>query len=609
MSLDSGRNSGITGLVDIQGNPTIACRVYEFVDTSSIASVENTGEGDDGETSSRAENESGRIVLKGKVLRSLFPVPVVLANAEGTLTITYDQAGKCQKTQTVRVTSAEFKFSQKDENNWDFACVCERVGGVTWTGWPGTQTTPATPDPGTKYLYDGRSKVADAHGLVDSSTQTIDFWGIGSDDDAGEVAEIATVITGFTDPPQTNEKLYTASLTRTGSSGGRITLAWRPRDSIDEVENPGTSTIIDAGNLDSAAVRTKVDATPSTPSGFVARRTTTQILNPNHTAIRVESGLRTTVEDVEFPGTFTNIDPISVNPTGQKTTVHDTASPPSDPTPPSGTKIVRKRTTAQTSQGTPRSITVWDFAPSDYADEITQAGTVSTRSAVAPDTDSVSILLNSTSDAQTIADALAPGFVSQPFAEGMSVRKENPNYAEVVYHYLSPGVLLQSTVSGGGGRWVKAQVSGGNAQLYVNDNISRGTGKRILTFSEVWFQSSLLRNLRITKSVTGTSVPDFPSQIGTTNVASFLGLPAGTVRYLGAVCDTNLDVTGTRTFQMQYYFEYDSLGFIDGIPDELFSNPQTLTTSTTSTGWVNLSSLGLATSPSILLTSDFSVFT
>lgn len=221
--------------------------VYLFKDVTVDETITNQGSANQTVAGSniitnRSGDESGDLVLKGKVERDGFPMPVLLANAIGTVTLTYDYdpTTPLQKVNPIRVERAEFSFDAKDKSNWDLTLICKRTGASTWSGWPNTQPSPAAPAAGTRYLRPGREKTADDQNISTRSVQVVDFWGIAADTDAGEVAQLAAIVAAYTRLPQYNQKVYNATLTRTDSRGGRVTIEWRTLNSADEIANPET---------------------------------------------------------------------------------------------------------------------------------------------------------------------------------------------------------------------------------------------------------------------------------------------------------------------------------------------------------------------------------
>ncbi len=142
-------------------------------------------------------------------------------------------------------------------------------------------------------------------------------------------------------------------------------------------------------------------------------------------------------------------------------------------------------------------------------------------------------------------------------------------------------------------------------------NKSYGSGQRLLQLGYQWLASRVLRRFSVIRDFQGTTVPEFASQLGTVNASTFLGLSAGTCLYKGMSFTTNLSLSGTRMFHLNYQFESDSAGVVEGLPSCYTNSPQVMQTSSTSgstaSTWTNVSSLNLPTvvTPA---TSDFSVF-
>ena len=173
-------------------------------------------------------------------------------------------------------------------------------------------------------------------------------------------------------------------------------------------------------------------------------------------------------------------------------------------------------------------------------------------------------------------------------------------------------VRVHSTNTMGGGRLVPARISGGNLQLHVletpDGNLKFGTGFRWLTFSKQWLVSSPIRRFLVTRMLTGTTIPEYATQMGMVNNASFLGLATGTCIYEGCSFSTNIALSGTYTFFVSYHFRSDANGIYDQVPESLFLSGRACATSSTATGWQNLSTLGLSGIIQAPTQTDFSVF-
>lgn len=159
---------------------------------------------------------------------------------------------------------------------------------------------------------------------------------------------------------------------------------WSKRDSRDEAElgtllRPHVITAIDPSGLESYATDAKIDLQLQAPQGMVLRLAEsiplTRGSSSDHTLVKVQSGLRTTKEDREFPGTFVNLDPIGLETNGRTTVVFTTGQTPNPQAPPN-TKLIRSKSTQLTSAGTtPQSEGVFEFGTRSSADELTLRNT------------------------------------------------------------------------------------------------------------------------------------------------------------------------------------------------------------------------------------------
>ncbi len=273
MGRDTGRNLGARGVVSIDqaDTPQFTMRVYAFKDTSRSRLIENTGQGSGNEQGQRAGIQEGVIVLNGEVQRAAYPMPTSLKNATGTLKLyfDFDPQNPLKKEMGIRIEEVIYSESEKDSQNWSMTILATRTSGYTLSNWPGTQANPSDPSPGTSYLYADRNKVVDAasgNSVIGRSLQVIDYWGAVSDDDAGDVAELALVAAAYTTPPQTGEKAYSYRLTRTDAFGGRVAIEWRLSNTTDEIEQSGTSASRAAVDPFLNSFRTKTSSTASADS-------------------------------------------------------------------------------------------------------------------------------------------------------------------------------------------------------------------------------------------------------------------------------------------------------------------------------------------------------
>jgi hypothetical protein len=392
-------------------------------------------------------------------------------------------------------------------------------------------------------------------------------------------------------------------------------------DSIDDLVNPLTSTVTDPSGLASRATVAAVDSSPSLPAGFVSRGARSHKLNDDHTLNVVEGGLRSTEDDLQMPGTWTLVDPDGVESHGQKTAVYPTASPPSDPAPPSGLQIVGSKILQENNL---QSSKVWYFGTTGSIQKIQIQNTHSTRSASQPWTDAVGQEFASSNSDATDADTLWAAAQSVAYIYGLRVFSIDPARKMVVYDYLNPGIQFQG-LTGGDDRLVECQLSGSNVQVYVAKNYAMAGGYRHIFLSRQRIVHKPVRRFIVSRMLKGTTLPEqSPSTIGTgavtmpnigdMNSGSFQGIATNTCLYKGPAFTVNLTLSGTRTFFMGWQFFSDKNGLFTGVPTWLF-NPAGLVLSTTSTvgssspGWENIANLGLTGAITQPSASSFSAFT
>jgi hypothetical protein len=432
--------------------------------------------------------------------------------------------------------------------------------------------------------------------LTTNGRQTLVF-------NTGDAAPAATV-------PTHTKKVSTATyqFTSAGTAKSYVVYEFAPQTSKDRIEHGGTHTTFDTQSLNSTALVTLVDATPGTVSGFTMRSLVAEALSDFHTRSTATYALRTSKEDHEFPGTYNYVDANSISHHGRVTTIHATASPPSDPSPANGMKIVDKVTTRLTSSSaTPLSETVWNLGMLDSADRTVFPSTYSIRSVAGPDRDTLSEITNSTSSTAAVADAIWSVFATAVNIRNIRVRPLTGSKKLAIYDYVDSGILLKGNTRGGG-RWVHTRIDSGNTQVYVATNRSYGSGQRLIQLSRQYLYGRVLRRFLLVRTLSDSAVPEFASLIGKTNNASFIGLPAGTCLYIGPNYNARLDVSLARTYFMGYDFIADTGGIVEGVPEIFYNGPQPIVTSATSSGWVNVSALAALSSIVAVTQGDFAPF-
>lgn len=683
--MDKGRDAGITGWVDFAGSLQFGAKVYAWEEDTGISSTDNTGQGSGDLSDSLALIENGNLVLTGKVRQDLFPFPATLKDASGTVTFTYNTGygarAAVKMVATFRVKKVTTKFDEKTEGMWDLTIEADRLGALSPTGFAsnGSQPTTTARTPGNTYLYANRNKIVDpatVGPIVDQSRQMFNVWGVPADTDAAELNAIIGIIAGYSTPPQSREKVYTASVERLSSSVVRVILEWKQltsqraievpahsvridpnditsfvasgivyalsaafptpsapsglklvdqittqlneflsvdkisyekNDSKDKLELPATVTFLDNSSLQSHATIGRLNTTASTLTGFSLRETeTVQITAAGtpHYFNTTKFGLRSTAQDILFPGNFTNQDNNSLNTTALATLLSNSSTTTFSA--PSGLKILSSKTVRLTGslgaadqwQGT------WELATRDSADNINFPQTVSTRSASDPFIDKDPHIIDASGNVPTQANSLWATFQSVAYAKGLRLSPLTDGKRLLVYEYRNPGV----TVSGrtrSGARQIRARMSGGNPQLFVQDVYAYSATRALVVLSMVLNYSAEIRDFVLFRQLTGSTIPENSGStingvalpdIGQINNNTFLGIAAGNVQYAGPKYKVNIGLASAGAFAIfiGYAFHENSLGIIDGVPSNIFQRRLLLQLASIPSrqSWVNASALG-----------------
>src|SRR4051812_14652707 len=110
MANQRGRNSGITGLIDIQGAPKCTARLYAFSEDLGVQSQNVNGRGRGRWSRNRAFRPGGLLALKGKVIQQAPPTPSEWRGQEGTVVAQFNvngQGNPVKRTYPVRLISAK----------------------------------------------------------------------------------------------------------------------------------------------------------------------------------------------------------------------------------------------------------------------------------------------------------------------------------------------------------------------------------------------------------------------------------------------------------------------------------------------------------------------
>ena len=240
---------------------------------------------------------------------------------------------------------------------------------------------------------------------------------------------------------------------------------------------------------------------------------------------------------------------------------------------------------------------------SDTKDQVELGGSDSVRSFVDANMDRVTTLVDTTAgtSASAIANALLSGFQAENFALKLSVKKLNPVKAAVTKEYFDPGIMVI------GRSFIDptpqlAFLDGGVVKVYVASAMDLDATRAWYLVTPSILTNWVRRFVLVRWFPAGATIPEFASLAGKTNVASFLGLAAGTCYYEGPEYACKVGATTNGPFRMGYNFTAKSLGIfsLNGWQPELaYTDGLTV--------GVNLAS-ALGFSGSVPATGDFSGF-
>ena len=631
--IEFGRGEGLAGLLDMIVDgivappytlPTFAVRVYGWDGAFNWAVIDRSGRL--GFPKARLGDLHGQASFEGEIQNAAFPIPSDPKYATGTFTFTNNQS---QNAMSVPVRISGLSISKMDPRKKNSTDIWQISGKAVIDGplsimWNGSQAVIESATLNFAETAVGMSKVYDPNGLLVSATQRIDVEGV-ANNDTSEAAMLVLQIATAT-APWISLKPVQAEFHRTDKAGGYYSVAWGLRDSKDEHELPANITHLDPLNLTSTASRGLVNGTTSTLTGFALRSTSVnQLTNGTVASLNsyfttTEFGLRNTVEDHTFPGTFFENDTNGLFTKGEVTFVGANSAPTfSMPAGfPSTLKVVSAKTVRLTSSlGTNNQYeTVWNLGLKDTTEEILFPQVKSIRTSNQAVDYSPAIYSVTTAPWYAVASGLwkqyqgsvssAGGYLNKITVGAIVDGKMLANF-----EYSNPGVRVKGK-SQSGAAMLECIMNGTNPQLYVESNLAYGFAKngttsnsrRMLVLSRQRSHSVIVRDFTIFRMVPATAIPDAnPVQIngvtlptpGHINGATFLGLPALTVKYAYADYDVNTTffVDGVLNVMMGYRFHYVSTGIIDYVPQSIYLRRFAQQVSTTATGWVNAADIGV----------------
>lgn len=291
--------------------------------------------------------------------------------------------------------------------------------------------------------------------------------------------------------------------------------------------------------------------------------------------------------------TSRTVDPNVLESEQVKADIWDTGgAEPAVPSTPSGLKLNRKLYVPIPSHAT-KQVRVFEYAVLDSADRVNYATIKSTGRAWDGLRHTTSSLLASASSAATICAAQYAALKSNSDFDFVEVVKRSDGVAQVIVGTREAKTIIHFRAVMNGRRLVPAYYDGSDVFVYLRRKWQRSSGKWLMELVPNYRPGAVMA-IRITQFVeTDTGLPMNWDLGGTSNDADFLGLPAGTVTYVGA--QGTVQWTDLPPAEFGAELEADSMGIID-LADYSVGLLETTTdlTSVTEKSWVKASDLGLA---------------
>lgn len=187
--------------------------------------------------------------------------------------------------------------------------------------------------------------------------------------------------------------------------------------------------------------------------------------------------------------------------------------------------------------------------------------TSSFRSAQRPYEDKITGIVDHAGTAQELANSQWTTFQAEAFAYGLDVVKVGPGKAAVTKTYRNPGKLVTYETSGGL-RTVPGRMGTTGIEVFVAASAQIDTTTSLVRLARL-YTHAVARRFWIHRLLQGSTIPEQSALIGKTNAAEFLGLPAGTVYYIGLVGDAQIGLSASYPFEIKYAFLFDGNGIFD----------------------------------------------
>jgi hypothetical protein len=229
----------------------------------------------------------------------------------------------------------------------------------------------------------------------------------------------------------------------------------------------------------------------------------------------------------EFGRTRVGTDPQSIEDRQLAASVFTTATPPTDPTPPTGLKLVDKTDIPLTPT---QSVRVYDYQRNDSKDRIEFGGTIAVADPVNTFEQALAtVSADATADLGAILTTQFNLYKADPSFDGLRIRRVNPSLVEIVRKINNGDKILRMSLR------TERVLMRATPSVMVSQVVARANGKYALVVG----QSMMRTTGRVTlhRRRNGTSPTDdtvlFLGVLGRMNVSSFLGIPSNSLIYEG----------------------------------------------------------------------------
>lgn len=302
--------AGLSTAIGMPGSGSLFQVVaYFFQARTQNALKQRFGRDTSGELSFRFLHPGGGILVKGDIPGTQPPEPADWVGFETTLVAQY--AANKTITWTVVVESFELVNAQKESDLYAFTAELKIVKKAVYSAGWGTATDGGSVDKFDNREYSGTQFVHDPDDLQTSGQITVDYWTLSANNDATLKSRLVTAISTYVATDfDSHLKNRLDTIHQDADDGGVMVFRFALTTTKEDALNEATSRRVDPNGLTTTETTAKFNGTPDVAltSGQVARETSFKDYNANETLQVTENGVRSTVQDLTFPGTPTTTD-------------------------------------------------------------------------------------------------------------------------------------------------------------------------------------------------------------------------------------------------------------------------------------------------------------